>query len=87
MIRSSCDLVFVLFAQILSEDLGQLVAILDPGDYFGEVRFLSGGPCHYSALAATHCQLVTIDRADVDKILEDYPLLQRFSTDSSVIAG
>ena len=63
--------------QILSEDLSQVVSVQGPGSYFGELGFLFGAPRMSTIRAATHCQLVMLNKLCMDKVLEHFPLIAK----------
>ena len=64
-------------SQILAEDLSQVVTLHGPGGYFGELGFLFGSPRTLTVRAATHCELLMLNRRDLDNMLEAYPLIQK----------
>lgn len=56
------------------EGRGQLfVRQLGEGEFFGEISILSGRPRSATVTAATHCELLELDRATLDGITRDYP--------------
>lgn len=63
--------------QILAEDLSQVVSVQGPGSHFGELGFLFGAPRMSTVRAATHCQLVMLNKTSVDKVLEHFPLIAK----------
>ena len=63
--------------QILSEDLSQVVSVQGPGSHFGEIGFLFGAPRMSTVRAATHCQLVMLNKINVDKVVEHFPLIAK----------
>ena len=54
-----------------------MVTVLGPGGYFGELGFLFGSPRTLTVRAATHCELLMLNRRDLDAMLEAYPLIQK----------
>ena len=62
---------------MLSEDLSEVVAVIGPGGYFGEVGFLFGSPRTATVRAATHCELVMFTREDLNHVTESFPLLAK----------
>jgi type VI secretion system protein ImpH len=54
-----------------------VVRILGPGDVFGESALLLGKPYNRSALALTECEILTIDRKQLDDFVAGDPDLQR----------
>ena len=63
--------------QILAEDLSQVVSVQGPGSHFGELGFLFGAPRMSTIRAATHCQLVMLNKPCMDKVLEHFPLIAK----------
>ena len=63
--------------QILSEDLSQVVTVLGPGDYFGELGLLFGTPRTATVRAATHCELIMLSKHSLDQVLVKYPIVRR----------
>jgi CRP/FNR family cyclic AMP-dependent transcriptional regulator len=47
--------------------------MIGPNQIFGEIALLDGGPRTADAVAATKCQLLTLDRRDFLGVLQDYP--------------
>jgi CRP-like cAMP-binding protein len=56
---------------------------LDEGAFFGEMSTLSGHPRSATVTAATHCDLLELDRASLDRIADSHPrvreVLEEFS--------
>lgn len=50
-----------------------LVGELDEGAFFGEVAVLTGGPRTATVVAATHCELLELDRPTLDEITARHP--------------
>jgi uncharacterized membrane protein len=57
------------------DELGReiILADLGPGQFFGEISLLDGGPRTASARAQTDCILVSLDRTDFLRFLEQRP--------------
>lgn len=49
------------------------LAVLETGDFFGEISLLDGGPRTASARAASDCSLLRLDRDQFFKFIADYP--------------
>jgi hypothetical protein len=58
------------------------VRTLHDGDFFGEISVLTGGRRSATLTAATHCELLELDRPTLDKICTAHPrvreVMQRF---------
>jgi hypothetical protein len=51
----------------------RLARVLGEGDFFGEVSILSGRPRTATVTAASHCELLELDRATLDEITATHP--------------
>jgi len=51
----------------------RLARTLGEGEFFGEVSILSGRPRTATVTAATHCELLELDRATLDEITVSHP--------------
>lgn len=51
----------------------RLARLLGEGEFFGEVSILSGRPRTATVTAATHCELLELDRATLDEITAAHP--------------
>lgn len=58
---------------VLTDD-GRAAAQLVTGQYFGEIGMLFGTPRLNAVRAATHCELVTLARADLEEAARHYPV-------------
>jgi CRP-like cAMP-binding protein len=56
---------------------GRRTAILDPGDYFGEMAVLDGGPRTATIVAEDHGWALRIERSDFLRLLDAYPSIAR----------
>ncbi|MDR0960634.1 MAG: Crp/Fnr family transcriptional regulator [Propionibacteriaceae bacterium] len=54
-----------------------IIAIYGPGQVFGEVTIVDPGPRSNSATAITPAKLLFVPRAEVERLLHDYPSLSR----------
>lgn len=59
--------------EVLADDEETPVAILKAGAYFGEVGLLYSWPRTATIRAKAYCDLLVLDRADVEPILAHYP--------------
>ncbi|HEU0094271.1 MAG TPA: cyclic nucleotide-binding domain-containing protein, partial [Vicinamibacteria bacterium] len=50
-----------------------LMRRLKEGDFFGEISVLSGKARSATVTAATHCELLELERATLDQITSSYP--------------
>jgi CRP/FNR family cyclic AMP-dependent transcriptional regulator len=56
----------------------RVLAILRPGELFGEIALLDGKERTADATAATECNLATLDRSEILSFLERYPNAWRY---------
>ena len=70
---------YILFyiLEVLSEDLSQVVSILGPGQYFGDLGLLFGIPRSATIRAATHCELVMISKEELEDVLKGFPIVKK----------
>jgi hypothetical protein len=50
---------------------------MEEGTFFGEISILSGKPRTATVTAATHCELLELDRATLDEITKTHPHVQQ----------
>ena len=53
------------------------MALLGPGDYFGEMGLLFGVPRTATVRAATHCEVNMIPKNELDSVLEVFPIVKK----------
>jgi CRP-like cAMP-binding protein len=53
----------------------EALAILQAGDFFGELEFLDGGPASTQATAHSDCEILTIPHGDILALMERRPEL------------
>ena len=51
----------------------EALAILGPGEFFGEVEFFDGAPASAHAIAHTDCEILTIPHQEVKVLMESHP--------------
>jgi CRP-like cAMP-binding protein len=51
----------------------EALALIGPGDFFGEVEFFDGGPASAHAIAHSDCEVVSIPHADLLRLMETRP--------------
>jgi CRP-like cAMP-binding protein len=56
----------------------RVLAILRPGELFGEIALLDGKERTADATASTECSLATLDRGEILSFLERYPSAWRY---------
>ena len=59
-------------ANVVAPD-GRVVATLDPGEFFGEISLLDGGPRTASVVAATPLTMLTLSRSAFRELIEVEP--------------
>lgn len=53
----------------------EALAILSPGEFFGEIGFLDGAPASAHAIAHTDCEVLAIPHSEVGALIESRPTL------------
>jgi len=56
---------------------GETIAHIGPGDFFGEIALLDGGPRTATAIAETPCRLLAIEPAAFNQMLDDPPSVNK----------
>jgi CRP-like cAMP-binding protein len=51
----------------------EALAVVGPGDFFGEVEFFDGGPSSAHAIAHTDCEVVSIPHEELRRLMETRP--------------
>jgi CRP-like cAMP-binding protein len=51
----------------------EALTILQPGEFFGEVEFLDGGPASAQAMAHTDCEILSIPHGEMEALMRDRP--------------
>src|SRR5688572_31801497 len=51
----------------------EALAILPPGEFFGEVEFFDGAPASAHAIAHTDCEVLSIPHEEVKRLAESRP--------------
>lgn len=51
----------------------EALAILQPGDFFGELEFLDGAPASTQAVAHTDCEVLSIPHGEILALMESRP--------------
>ncbi|XP_065903305.1 uncharacterized protein [Dysidea avara] len=62
--------------EVLAENLSHVIAKIGPGGYFGELCLLCKSRSIITARAATHCELLGIDRLELESILKEFPAIK-----------
>ena len=53
----------------------EALAILEPGDFFGEVEFFDGAPASAHAIAHTECEILSIPHQEMRALIKSRPEL------------
>jgi CRP-like cAMP-binding protein len=53
----------------------EALAILEPGDFFGEVEFFDGAPSSAHAIAHTECEVFSIPHSEMEALIQSRPEL------------
>jgi hypothetical protein len=59
--------------QILDEDTGNLIVVLNEGSYFGEISLIQSIPRTATAVALDYCDLYYLEKDTFDKVITNYP--------------
>jgi CRP/FNR family cyclic AMP-dependent transcriptional regulator len=51
----------------------EALAILGPGDFFGEIEFLDGAPASANAIAHTACEVFSLPHSEIRALMKDHP--------------
>ena len=51
----------------------EALTILQPGEFFGEVEFLDGGPASAQAMAHTDCEILSIPHTEMEALMSERP--------------
>jgi CRP/FNR family transcriptional regulator, cyclic AMP receptor protein len=51
----------------------EALAILAPGDFFGEIEFFDGAPASANAVAHTECEVLSIPHEEVRELMTHHP--------------
>ena len=52
---------------------GEVIEEIGPGDYFGEIALLDGGPRSASVVATTPVRILALERMSFRPVLQDHP--------------
>jgi len=63
----------VRLSKMLSEGEEKTLTTLGPGDFFGEMALIEGGPRSVSAIVVTDAQVLVIKRSGFEKLMEEAP--------------
>ncbi len=63
----------VRLSKMLSEGMEKTLTTLGPGDYFGEMALVEEGPRAVSAFIVESAQILTLKRADFEKLMQEAP--------------
>ncbi|CAH1786243.1 unnamed protein product [Owenia fusiformis] len=61
--------------EIMSDDLETCLAVISTGQYFGEIGMIFGDPRMATVRAKTYCEILVLNRKNLDEVLEDFPLI------------
>jgi CRP-like cAMP-binding protein len=53
----------------------EALAILRPGDFFGEVEFLDGSPASAQAIAHSDCEILSVPHTEISTLMKSRPEL------------
>ncbi|GAB4578914.1 MAG: cyclic nucleotide-binding and patatin-like phospholipase domain-containing protein [Anaerolineales bacterium] len=64
-----------LHALVQGEDGEQVVGVIEPGSFFGEMELITGQTRQASIRAVTNGELVYLSRSDFEQIIQEYPAI------------
>lgn len=62
-------------SKMLSEGEEKTLTTLGPGDFFGEMALIEGGPRSVSAIVVADAQVLIIKRSGFEKLIEEAPMV------------
>jgi CRP/FNR family transcriptional regulator len=73
---SAQELFIVVSGQVRVERDGTLLANRGPGEFFGEIALVAGGPRTATATCATDCRLLVLGHRDFHSLMDEFPGLK-----------
>jgi CRP/FNR family transcriptional regulator len=70
------ELFIVVSGHVRVERDGGLIADSGPGDFFGEIALVAGGPRTATATCVTPCRLLVLGRRDFHSLMDEFPGLK-----------
>lgn len=71
------EFVIVLEGLVRIEREGHAATVLEPGEFYGEVSMIDGGPATATAIAETDCELLVVDGHSFPALLDEVPAFRR----------
>ena len=63
--------IFVLDGEVVLEDNDRVISTLRPGDFIGDISYITGGPNKYKICTACESKIIFWDKEQFDKIVND----------------
>jgi CRP/FNR family transcriptional regulator len=70
------ELFIVVSGQVRLDRDGELLANGGPGDFFGEIALIAGGPRTATATCVTDCRLLVLGRREFHSLMDEFPGLK-----------
>jgi len=70
------EMFIVVSGQVRIERDGAVLANSGPGDFFGEIALVAGGPRTATATCVTSCRLLVLGRRDFHSLMDEFPGLK-----------
>lgn len=70
------ELFIVVSGQVSVERDGTVIATSGPGEFFGEIALVAGGPRTATVTCATDCRLLVLARREFHSLMDEFPTLK-----------
>ena len=70
------ELFIIVSGQVRVERDGAVLANRGPGEFFGEIALVAGGPRTATATCVTPCRLLVVVRHDFHSLMDEFPALK-----------
>lgn len=74
--NSADELFVVVSGMVRVERDGSILAHRGPGEFFGEIAMVAGGPRTATATCETPCRLLVVGRHDFHSLMDEFPSLK-----------
>jgi len=70
------ELFIVVSGQVRVERDGKVLANSGPGEFFGEIALIAGGPRTATVTCVTDCRLLVLGRREFHSLMDEFPALK-----------